>query len=398
MSAEQIMDLVRRALEEKLSGIKNEVAGVRSDLENRLKQVSSSLEKVSIKLPEDKIEEILHGARREKEVESAGQADYSKLLDAVKAIETGTSQVAILQELLKRASEYSRRCALFVVRDQANTLVGWAAKGFTGCGDMSDDGVKRVNVPLDMKCVVSASAETGVFFDGSSDQHAENIQFFEMIGNLDPVEIVAAPLVKSGKIAAVLYADSGDSREGIVSAEAIDIMARVTGMSIDLMPLKQKLGAIAAPARPTAAEAAPAAAPVPVSKPQPVPAAPQPAPARPRPVAAPTPAPVARASAPAVKTVAETPKLGELSPEEQKLHSEARRFARLLVSEIKLYNEAKVVEGRKNRDLYVRLKDDIERSRQMYNQRFPNMAQTSDYFNQEMVAILAEGQPAALGH
>ena len=36
--------------------------------------------------------------------------------------------------------------------------------------------------------------------------------------------------------------------------------------------------------------------------------------------------------------------------EERRLHNDARRFARLLISEIKLYNEAAVRVGRENRD------------------------------------------------
>src|SRR5262249_46591031 len=47
---------------------------------------------------------------------------------------------------------------------------------------------------------------------------------------------------------------------------------------------------------------------------------------------------------------------------------EARRFARLLVSEIKLYNERAVLEGREGGNLYQRLKEDIDRSRQMYDE------------------------------
>ena len=43
------------------------------------------------------------------------------------------------------------------------------------------------------------------------------------------------------------------------------------------------------------------------------------------------------------------PPAAPLSPEEQKAHEDAKRFARLVVSEIKLYNEAKVNEGRRTR-------------------------------------------------
>ncbi|MEP7036815.1 MAG: hypothetical protein ABI891_00590, partial [Acidobacteriota bacterium] len=59
----------------------------------------------------------------------------------------------------------------------------------------------------------------------------------------------------------------------------------------------------------------------------------------------------------------------EVSEEERRLHNDARRFARLLVSEIKLYNEQKVREGRDESDLYERLREAIDRSREMYDKR-----------------------------
>ena len=89
----------------------------------------------------------------------------------------------------------------------------------------------------------------------------------------------------------------------------------------------------------------------------------------------------------------------EVGEEERRLHTDARRFARLLVSEIKLYNENKVREGRSNADLYDRLRDDIDRSRQMYDKRVaPPVAARHDYFHQELVNLLAEGDAGKLGH
>ncbi|MCA1607747.1 MAG: hypothetical protein LC775_20295, partial [Acidobacteria bacterium] len=86
------------------------------------------------------------------------------------------------------------------------------------------------------------------------------------------------------------------------------------------------------------------------------------------------------------------------SDEERRLHNDARRFARLLVSEIKLYNEQKVSEGRSNGDLYARLREYIDRSREMYDKRVrPEVAQRYDYFHHELVATLAEGDGAKLG-
>lgn len=87
-----------------------------------------------------------------------------------------------------------------------------------------------------------------------------------------------------------------------------------------------------------------------------------------------------------------------ISPSDESTHEEARRLARLLVSEIKLYNEEQVEEGRRNRDIYERLKEDIDRSRQMYDERVdPRILRSTDYFYQELVRILAAGDSRALG-
>jgi len=83
---------------------------------------------------------------------------------------------------------------------------------------------------------------------------------------------------------------------------------------------------------------------------------------------------------------------------EEALHDEARRLARLLVSEIKLYNEDEVREGRKTRDIYERLKVDIDQARQAYEDRVdPRIWKSTDYFYQELVRILAAGDSRLLG-
>jgi hypothetical protein len=89
---------------------------------------------------------------------------------------------------------------------------------------------------------------------------------------------------------------------------------------------------------------------------------------------------------------------GALSEEEVETHRKAQRFARLLVDEIKLYNQAKVAEGRKNKDLYDRLKEDIEKSRATYRKRYGNtVAANTDYFQAELVRSLAEDDISIMG-
>jgi len=59
--------------------------------------------------------------------------------------------------------------------------------------------------------------------------------------------------------------------------------------------------------------------------------------------------------------------------DEEKTLADARRFARLLVSEIALHNPSQVDEGRRHRD-YQRLKASFDRRRQAYERRFAHAA------------------------
>ncbi len=83
---------------------------------------------------------------------------------------------------------------------------------------------------------------------------------------------------------------------------------------------------------------------------------------------------------------------------EDATHEEARRLARLLVTEIKLYNEEQVEEGRRGRNIYRTLKDDIDRSRQIYEERVDEAVRSdTDYFRDELVKILAAGDNEVMG-
>ena len=76
----------------------------------------------------------------------------------------------------------------------------------------------------------------------------------------------------------------------------------------------------------------------------------------------------------------------------------ARRYARLLLSEIKLYNETAVTAGREQKDLFERLRPEIERARGLYEARVsPSLRARNLYFEQELVRTLADGDPNLLG-
>jgi len=155
-------------------------------------------------------------------------------------------------------------------------------------------------------------------------------------------------------------------------------------------------------------------------------AAPQPAPVRERPAPS-TPTPMASKAAPShtgqvppdpsfeEETESETFELVEPAPaaaaefaeefdvnrlslEEQELHRRANRVAKVSMQDIKMLRPEQVRLGRENRDLCIRLKDDIEKAHREYDRRFrPIMDHPVDYFYRWLVEILADGDPHALG-
>jgi hypothetical protein len=84
-------------------------------------------------------------------------------------------------------------------------------------------------------------------------------------------------------------------------------------------------------------------------------------------------------------------------PAEDEVHA-ARRYARLLVSEIKLYNESAVRMGRERKDLLLRLEPEIERARRLYVERVaPSVHGRDALFDQELSQTLADGDHSLLG-
>jgi hypothetical protein len=90
--------------------------------------------------------------------------------------------------------------------------------------------------------------------------------------------------------------------------------------------------------------------------------------------------------------------VNRLSPEEQELHRRANRVAKVSMQDIKMLRPEQVRLGRQNRDLCIRLKEDIEKAHREYDRRFkPIMDHPVDYFYRWLVEILADGDPHALG-
>ena len=74
-------------------------------------------------------------------------------------------------------------------------------------------------------------------------------------------------------------------------------------------------------------------------------------------------------------------------------HAEAKRFARLIVSDILEYNREKILEGIANDTLFEILAQDIEAGRKYYEKRVdPLVAGDTNYYELALVDILVKKQ------
>jgi hypothetical protein len=383
-------------------------------------------------------------------------ADASRVKSAVQAVERGKSQVDILNALLEQCLTFGSRAAMLILRGE--TFSGWKGVGFTSAGG-NDEMVKRFNaapglipeldrvlrseqvvtwdganlssrlgvpasssailVPMVIKDKVAAA----VYVDATEADAAKlDPASLELLvfttgllidtlairkktpsPSLNDAESVTAPQPMTAPRPAApappptppvrpsppVPDQSPDTTVAVSAAQLREMMAPASAKPAFTMP--ETDFAAPASAMPSAASFMTTAMPA-VEAPRPAPPPPPPAPPPEREERAST-----QYIPPANITRGGTP-IGGVSNDDSKRHDEARRFARLLVSEIKLYNEPKVDLGRKNKDLYERLKEDIDRSRQMYDERIAeDVRKTSNYFYDELVRILADGDASALG-
>jgi hypothetical protein len=333
---------------------------------------------------------------------------YDRLKASLAEIDKGASLSEVLTYLVNEVAHYVDRVAMFIVKGPS--AIGWYGRGIE-----PPDAVKQVNVALSADTVFRNVHNSKHALRGAMMHTPGTVQALARLGG-QPQGVLAVPLMLRDKLAAILYCDTARDEIPGADADVIEILVHFAGKSIDLISVAPKTGTAssgvsrdraaaikaggeevreragvprpAAPAPPPAVSAshAPAAAEasstVMFSAAQVASLRSQPVPPAARPAAPPPPPPAAPA----------------LAPEEQKAHEDAKRFARLVVSEIKLYNEAKVNEGRRQKDIYERLKEDIERGRQMYTDRVAApVREATNYFYDELVRILAGGDASALG-
>ncbi len=217
------------------------------------------------------------------------------------------------------------------------TIRGGRAHGWRFIGFGALDEAPPANLEFDDAGIIATAARNNVVAVG---------QPSPAFAGLEPdVASMAVPLALGGDVVGILYADAESATpESRLNAGAIEILARYAARGIEAM---------------TAFKVA-------------------------RSLTIPTPSP--------------EPPAPRVDKDDDEDVAGARRYARLLVSEIKLYHEDSIAAGRRDRDLGNRLGGEIARARVLYEQRVPpHVRARAPFFDDELVRTLADGDASLLG-
>ena len=330
------------------------------------------------------------------------QDSLTRLRESIASIQRADGQRDLAARLLDAAATQGSRTALMLARGAC--LTGYDSRGaIHGTAPLSSfQWTPAAGDPLGEAARAGRTLHLlGADLAGTS--------LGEWMGADLPLQACLAPVVVGDRTVAVLYADSGpEGSPGVAhfQPEAFDILASVAALSLDRLrpapaapspaamppvspvppapPVPRSMPAVAAPAL----TAIPAPTPIPPPRPAPRHAVSMGT----IPLSSPDPLPMAPPSADATVRMRVADLNEALDPRDE----EARRFARLLASEIFLYNEVLVRQGQKNADVGIRLREPIERSREAFRERC-GAGPRERLFEAEMVRALAQGDPALMG-
>jgi hypothetical protein len=437
----RLRELLNGILSRRLDPLASELNTLQTTLDGlrgRLVQETRAAEKEALEVVAAELRHQLaaseQGFAGEREVlrgryELSARTERALLNSVIADIDRQRTQAGVLAATILGASSFASRVALFVVR--SGNIVGWRGTGF---GQESDDAsLSLLSVPMAERSLVGDALSRRQSLLANSNGDPAYLAFLG-VHRFNGVSSAAVPLIVRDKPAAVLYADT--TREDGIDVQPLEAIVRVASMAIELLPLRRSIepfttelpsprvltasldisaltGELDGPPPQPAVQAARVSPPIetPITKSE-IPAETSGSSLATADLGAN--GHVANSSVPddlpsesAVSEATEVVRATVAIPEEPSVdpggtdprsHLNARRYARFLIGQIKLYQPSRVAEGCRRGDLYDRLREEIESSRRLYERHVPRpITSEFDYFYHELVINLAEGDATKLG-
>ena len=268
----------------------------------------------------------------------------------IKKISLSANQLDLINNFLEGINCFCSRAALFLLRD--DKLVGWKGSGFTATGSgIDDDEIKKIFFSLSANTIFRFVLDKRKPYLGGPQSQPDDHILYSRFGGQIPDKIYTLPFFVKGKPQAIIYADSFGGK--VIGEKEIEMIAIVGEMSLDLLPLRQKLLAkVKTQEYPDEAEITPQ----PIHPPR------------------------IEADERTVASVRE---------------NDPERLARVIVNDIYLYNKNKIddiLNSGSGQNLYQLLQTTILQSRELYLNKFTDLGP----FERQLIKTLARGKKELL--
>ncbi len=289
---------------------------------------------------------------RQKESKKDDSIDH--IHQFTKEISSSVNQLSLIKNLLEGINHYCQRSALFLLRD--DKLVGWKGKGFTSStGSIADEEIKKVFFSLSADTIFKKVLNSKESYFGVPNSQLDDHLIYSRFGGDLPKSVFILPFFVKGKPQAVIYTDILSDNE--IKNKEIEVLSIVGEMSLDLLPLKQKILA-----KVKTQEF--------VEDPQ------------------------AQTKSEMLEPITEKDKMevtADVPFQSIKMNDPSRK-ARVIINDIIMYNPTIVQEGLKNKNLSEVLRDTLEQAKEEFLRKYSDVT----VFEEQLINILAKGDRSAL--
>lgn len=320
-----------------------------------LEEVMSTWQKALHRFqPDEPLLESLRGTMGESDPATSVQESDAPLATALDLVEGATSQSDLLKRLLEALAPLVERSALFILKQGFASL--YAQRGFEPDASLRAEAV----VPTeDLEALIQGRARS------LRQKGPGYTALLKHLSTFEAAESVVFPIHHRKKTVALLLADSG-LRNHMDHQEYVRALVHVaSAMLASLAAAKEEEGRSQA--------IAPLAMPHPALEPAPHPSAP----------------------------TQRIPDAIEPAPPlnmDPRTRAAAERLARVLVGDVELYFPAKVAQARSTGNLYGLLRDELDRSRATFVERFgEDLERQSHIFASTLIQQLCDGEREKLG-
>jgi CheY-like chemotaxis protein len=221
-------------------------------LESAINSLEKTLPQIPVPVKEvgrgDELFDLVDELKRELGDEDFTVPDFSEekksrglgmLRNMIAELNDPSSNGQITLMVLRFASELMNRAVIFVItKDQ---VAGLGQFGIQLNGKDPEKQVRRMRIPLDEPSIFQEVMQKRIPLKKKLKANKWNQYLVDRLGGMEPKEVFVAPIITSGKVAAIIYGDNAPEEIEIGDTESLEIFLVQVGMAMEKALLERRI-------------------------------------------------------------------------------------------------------------------------------------------------------------